>query len=554
VAHHLPSFLSPVPPPFPILFRRRFPACSDSLRVPIACANPSEGRRGEANWERARAVPRVVTGGRAWRSRSRRGRACSGTARTSRTASRRDSRACSRRRHTSRGRRRRTSGCPSTSTSPSSPSAAPAAAAAPTGRTSPSPQQRSPRSSTSAGGSARPAPSSAPPSAGPCSTPSGACPSRSGTARSGGESSLRLLRRPSPPAASVAEGLSVERAAVDRCPLEAAAAAAAAATGSAAASSVSGHIGGDDLDEEDEGFGCEIGTFGNFKKAKGTVNMSATYNTRNHDIESSVVARGDLWRIEASRGGSTSGNDTSPLYLIQLGPLLFVRDSTLLLPVHLSKQHLLWYGYDRKNGVHSLCPAIWSKHRRWLMMSMMCLNPIACSFMDLQFPNGQLTYVAGEGISASGFLPLFGGLLQAHGKYPGDTRVSFSCKNKRGTRFTPMFQWPDKSVSLGVTQPLAWKRSGLMVRPSVQVSLCPTFGGSDPGVRAEVVHSLKEELNLMCGLSCSRHPSAFTALSIGRSKWNGQVGSSGVVITLETPLNNIGRPSLSVQLNGGFEL
>ncbi|CAL4954750.1 unnamed protein product [Urochloa decumbens] len=359
------------------------------------------------------------------------------------------------------------------------------------------------------------------------------------------------------PAASVSEGavgLSVERAAVDRCPLEAAAAAAAAATGSAAASSVSGHLGGDDLDEDDEGFGCEIGTFGNFKKAKGTVNMSATYNTRSHDIESSVVARGDLWRLEASRGGSTSGNDTSPLYLVQLGPLLFVRDSTLLLPVHLSKQHLLWYGYDRKNGLHSLCPAIWSKHRRWLMMSMMCLNPIACSFMDLQFPNGQLTYVAGEGISASGFLPLFGGLLQAQGKYPGETRVSFSCKNKCGTRFTPMFQWPDKSVSLGVTQPLAWKRSGLMVRPSVQVSLCPTFGGSDPGVRAEVVHSLKEELNLMCGLSCSRHPSAFTALSIGRSKWNGQVGSSGVVITLETPLNNIGRPSLSVQLNGGFEL
>jgi hypothetical protein len=282
--------------------------------------------------------------------------------------------------------------------------------------------------------------------------------------------------------------------------------------------------------------------------------MSATYSTRNHDVESSVVARGDLWRLEASRSGSTSGNDSSPLYLVQLGPLLFVRDSTLLLPVHLSKQHLLWYGYDRKNGVHSLCPAIWSKQRRWLMMSMMCLNPIACSFMDVQFPNGQVTYVAGEGITASGFVPLFGGLLQAHGKFPGETRMSYSCKNKRGTRFTPMFQWPDKSLSLGVTQALAWKRSGLMVRPSVQVSLCPTFGGSDPGVRAEVIHSLKEELNVMCGVSCSRHPSAFTALSIGRSKWNGQVGSSGVVVTLETPLNNIGRPSLSVQLNGGFEI
>lgn len=48
--------------------------------------------------------------------------------------------------------------------------------------------------------------------------------------------------------------------------------------------------------------------------------------------------------------------------------------------------------------------------------------------MDLQFPNGQLTYVAGEGVSTSAFLPLFGGLLQAQGQYPGEMRFSFSCK------------------------------------------------------------------------------------------------------------------------------
>jgi hypothetical protein len=48
--------------------------------------------------------------------------------------------------------------------------------------------------------------------------------------------------------------------------------------------------------------------------------------------------------------------------------------------------------------------------------------------MDVQFPNGQVTYVAGEGITASGFVPLFGGLLQAHGKFPGETRMSYSCK------------------------------------------------------------------------------------------------------------------------------
>ncbi|CAN6327512.1 unnamed protein product [Urochloa humidicola] len=338
--------------------------------------------------------------------------------------------------------------------------------------------------------------------------------------------------------------------------LEVAAAAAAAATGSATAATVSG-VGAGDADgldeEEDGGFGCEIGTLEEFKKAKGTVNVSATYNTRHRDFESSVVARGDLWRLESSRSSVTSGNDTSPLFLIQLGPLLLVRHSTLLLPVHLSKQHLLWYGYDRKNGMHSLCPAIWSKHRKWMLMSMMCLNPVSCSFMDVQFPNGQLTYVAGEGITASGFFPLFGGLLQAHGKCPGETRVSFSFKSKQGTRFTPMFQWPDNSLSFEVAQATAWKRSGLMVRPSIQVSVCPTFGGSDPGIRTEFVHSLKEELNVMCGFSCSRHPSAFTSVSLGRSKWNGQVGSSGLVITLETPLDNMARPSLSVQLNGGFE-
>ena len=50
------------------------------------------------------------------------------------------------------------------------------------------------------------------------------------------------------------------------------------------------------------------------------------------------------------------------------------------------------------------------------------------SFMDLQFPNGQLTYVSGEGLTVSTFVPLCGGLLQAQGQYPGDMRFSYSCK------------------------------------------------------------------------------------------------------------------------------
>lgn len=89
---------------------------------------------------------------------------------------------------------------------------------------------------------------------------------------------------------------------------------------------------------------------------QGIINITSTYDTRTHEMESSLVARGDLWRVEASHGGSTTGSESSPLFLIQLGPVLFIRDTTLLLPVHLSKQHLLWYGYDRKVIPFLYCP------------------------------------------------------------------------------------------------------------------------------------------------------------------------------------------------------
>ncbi|KAB2043891.1 hypothetical protein ES319_D01G050800v1 [Gossypium barbadense] len=304
------------------------------------------------------------------------------------------------------------------------------------------------------------------------------------------------------------------------------------------------------VDEELSGFNLK--SAGLLGRPQGTINITSTYESRTRDLESSLVARGDLWRVEASNGSSTSGSDNS-LFLLQLGPVLFVRDTTLLLPVHLSKQHLLWYGYDRKNGMHSLCPAVWSKHRRWLLMSMLCLNPLACSFVDLQFPNGQFTYVSGEGLTTSAFLPICGGLLQAQGQYPGEMRYSFSCKNKWGTRVTPMVQWPDKSFTLGLSQELAWKQSGLMMRPSVQFSLFPTFGGSNPGLRTEVIHTVKEDLNLICGCAVVAHPSAFASISFGRSKWNGNVGKSGIVVRVDTPLSSVGRPSFSVQINNVIE-
>lgn len=43
------------------------------------------------------------------------------------------------------------------------------------------------------------------------------------------------------------------------------------------------------------------------------------------------------------------------------------------------------------------------------------------------------------------------------------------------------------------------------------------------------------------------------AVQFGRSKWNGNVGNSGLVLRVDTPLTNIGRPSFSVQINSGIE-
>ncbi|AQK80464.1 hypothetical protein ZEAMMB73_Zm00001d036224 [Zea mays] len=291
------------------------------------------------------------------------------------------------------------------------------------------------------------------------------------------------------------------------------------------------------------------------------MNLSATYDSRTHDVESSVVARGDLWRAEASHSSSSSagagGNGANNnLFLVQLGPVLFVRDTTLLFPVHLSKRHLIWYGFERKNGVHSVCPAYWSAHKRWFFMSMLCLNPFAFSFMDMQFPNGQLRYVAGDGFTARAFLPLRGGVLQAHGKFPGEKRLSFSFKNRNGGSVVPMVQWPDKSLSVGVVQALSWRRSGLMLQPATQISICPTIGGRHPGVCVELIHSADDNVGVVCGYShtASSPASAYASISIGRSKLNGGAARSGLAFRVDAPLlHGFGRPWFSVQMNSGIE-
>jgi hypothetical protein len=131
--------------------------------------------------------------------------------------------------------------------------------------------------------------------------------------------------------------------------------------------------------------------------------------------------------------------------------------------------------------------------------------------------------------------------------------LSFTCKNRWGTRMTPTVQWPDKSFSVGMVQPLAWQRSGLMVQPTIQLSVTPTFGGRNAGWKAELIQSVKDKLSIACGCAFTVHPTAFASVSLGRSKWNGHSGSSGVDLRVECPLENMGRASFTIQLNSGLE-
>uniref|UniRef100_A0A3B6BZH7 Uncharacterized protein n=1 Tax=Triticum aestivum TaxID=4565 RepID=A0A3B6BZH7_WHEAT len=278
--------------------------------------------------------------------------------------------------------------------------------------------------------------------------------------------------------------------------------------------------------------------------------LSVVFDKRTNNVDCSMAARSDLWRAEASH--SSSGSGAAPLFLVHLGPVLFLRDTTLLFPMHLSKRHLIWYGFERKNGVHSVCPTYWTARRRCFFMSMICLNPFACTFLDMQFPNGQLRYVAGDGFAARGFLPLGGGsIIQAHEKFPGEKRLSFSYKNGSGCSVAPTVQWPDRSLSLGLAQVLSWRRCGLMLQLAMQLSICPTFGGSRPGVSTKLVHSVSEEA--ACGYSRTASPSVYASVLLGRSKLNGGATSSRLVLRVDAPLHGFGRPWFSIQMNNGLE-
>lgn len=78
-----------------------------------------------------------------------------------------------------------------------------------------------------------------------------------------------------------------------------------------------------------------------------SLNITSTYDSRGGNVQNSLSAGSEWWRVEASNGADSLGSENSSL-LVQLGPILYIRDATLLLPVHFSNQHLLWYGYDRK--------------------------------------------------------------------------------------------------------------------------------------------------------------------------------------------------------------
>jgi len=82
----------------------------------------------------------------------------------------------------------------------------------------------------------------------------------------------------------------------------------------------------------------------------------------------------------------------------------------------------------------------------------------------------------------------------------------------------------------------------------------PMMGARTSGWRAEVNHYPMEKLSWGGGCTHYVETRAFASLSLGRSKRNGEhIGSSGLVVQVETPIDNIRRTSISLQLNSGVE-
>jgi len=125
--------------------------------------------------------------------------------------------------------------------------------------------------------------------------------------------------------------------------------------------------------------------------------------------------------------------------------------------------------------------------------------------------------------------------------------------SRSGGSVVPMVQWPDNSLSLGLVQPLSWRRSGLMLQPATQISICSTIGGRHPGVCTELIYSANDNVGVICGYSHTASPSAHASISIGRSKLNGGATRSGVMFRVDAPLHGFGRPWFSVQMNSGVE-
>ncbi|RVW42857.1 hypothetical protein CK203_083023 [Vitis vinifera] len=139
-----------------------------------------------------------------------------------------------------------------------------------------------------------------------------------------------------------------------------------------------------------------------------------------------------------------------------------------------------------------------------------------------------------------------------------------------------LWRLPRESMTLWHKVILSFYRSHLngnkaKIRFWEDWSVCPTFGGTNPGLRAELIHSVNEDLRIFGFLIVSYPTASWVPVGIldavlhvillftceyllhGWSKWNGNVGNSGIVARVETPLGNFGRPSFSVQLNSGIE-
>eukprot|EP00271_Cylindrocystis_brebissonii_P017044 TRINITY_DN4260_c0_g3_i1.p1 TRINITY_DN4260_c0_g3~~TRINITY_DN4260_c0_g3_i1.p1 ORF type:complete len:543 (+),score=59.81 TRINITY_DN4260_c0_g3_i1:200-1630(+) len=292
------------------------------------------------------------------------------------------------------------------------------------------------------------------------------------------------------------------------------------------------------------------------------------YDSKSGESESSVAVRGPDWRAEIAGGDllrrrGPRNQGSSPLWELHWMGLIMQQDM-LLVPLHDSSSHGLWWGYNHKRDIHLARGVMKSKSRRWHAESVVTLKPFRCLLWNLRFPNGHYLWSPLHGSSASLFTTIGGGQLQVYGA-EARRNVTFSYDKRLG-EWGPTLRhalvFPEGVASVELHHVLATDNRGLFQRRKVDARIVRTASMRSKSTLLEVAYEPNDWLRLSCGASIGRQSLSFASLAIGQSQRTADPrgtrgalsGAPALRIRVEVPPVNIRRSTFTLEWNHSFDV